>query len=83
MNRYWSYDFFVLTHDVSLVNVIWVVSYLVISQRAHHHTPRHQHELLIHETPQCMLARYSFEWLGDNYRLKAERLKHVLSLIHI
>ena len=27
---------------------------------------------VINATPQCMLARYSFDWLGDNYVQKPE-----------
>ena len=32
---------------------------------------------VMNATPQCMLARYSLYWLGDNNVLKPERLKHV------
>ena len=28
----------------------------------------------MHATPQCMLARYSLEWLGNTYFSRAERL---------
>ena len=38
----------------------------------------HQNErAVIRATPQCMLARYSFEWLGDKKKIKAERPTHV------
>ena len=35
---------------------------------------------VIHATPQCMLRRYSFEWLDDNHVSKAERLQMLDSL---
>ena len=43
------------------MDIIWAVSYLAISELAHHHRVH-----ISNATPQCMVARYSFEWLGDH-----------------
>ena len=68
--------------NVCLIDIIWAMPYLVsvnefiiiayTSARA-----------VVHTTPQCLLARYSFEWLGDNIFFTAERLNHVWFYVRV
>ena len=72
-----SIRIFMLTLPLPLVDITLAVSYpwmsgsepIIIA-----YTPARP---FTNATPQCMLARYSFEWMSDNLFLKEERLKRV------